>query len=175
MKLKILIFMAVKTVNIMFYTTRLCGNYLKVTVWFSWRKGHWDRKEITRVSCDAKFHATTFVWCVDDWQLPFKYRMLVIIVVLAINFSYNRSTNSMPAIDTMTAFRLHVGPEMSQPKHLILLLLLFLCYNNVQNCQLYSIQLPHFKNIFVTTYCCDSEGWYFMEISAIQMKTILQN
>ena len=54
---------------------------------------------------------------------------------------------------TMTAFRLHVGPEMSQPIHRILLLL-FLCDNNVQNCQLYSIQLhvPHFKNFFCDNF-----------------------
>ena len=81
-------------------TTRFCENYLKVAVWFSWWEGHWNWKEITRVSSDAKFHATTFVGCVDDWQLPLKYRMLVIIVVFAIDFSYNWSTDTMPANQT---------------------------------------------------------------------------
>ena len=166
-------------------TRRVRENHLKVAVWFSWWEGHWNWKEITRVSSDVKFHATTFVWCVDDWQLPLKYGMLVIIVVFPINFSYNWSTDTMPAINPQWQHleirvssssmgrhwlipRPHLGPEMSQPKYLILLSLLQQC-----------TKLPaifctntSFQDIFlVKTFCCNSKGWYFVEISPIQAKT----
>lgn len=132
-------------------------NHLKVAVWFSWWEGHWNWKEITRVSSDAKFHATTFVWCVDDWQLPLKYGMLVIIVVFPINFSYNWSTDTMPAINPQWQ-RLEIRVSSSpmgrhwliprQKCHSLNTWFCCHCYNNVQNCQLYSAQIHHFKTFF---------------------------
>lgn len=78
--------------------------YLQVTIRFPWCEGHWNRKEISRMSCNAKLHTTTLVWWIYYWQLPLKNRMLVIIVVLPIHFSYNWSTNTVPATTPNKAF-----------------------------------------------------------------------
>lgn len=74
-------------------------SYLKVAVWLCWWKGHWNREEVPRMPSDAKFHATTLIWWVNNWELPLKNRMLMIIVVFAINFTYDWPTYTMSVID----------------------------------------------------------------------------